>query len=159
MTVFRTAVDIVQNINKKRLAKKANNSTETSIVKNNTTTTVKLHRLHQNITIRSDLVKNATDIRKNTTDKNSPRVMDAEHYTFEDHYPHVIVEHPPEIVTTAKPIPVEVMKPRYADPWTGYYDFIINEGSFKFWSGFQVNTCDIFFEFNTYILSKYPYNS
>lgn len=24
------------------------------------------------------------------------------------------------------------------DPWTGYYDFIINEGSFKFWAAFQV---------------------
>lgn len=24
------------------------------------------------------------------------------------------------------------------DPWAGYYDFIINEGSFKFWAAFQV---------------------
>lgn len=24
------------------------------------------------------------------------------------------------------------------DPWTGYYDFLINEGSFKFWAAFQV---------------------
>lgn len=24
------------------------------------------------------------------------------------------------------------------DPWAGYYDFIINEGSFKFWAVFQV---------------------
>lgn len=25
------------------------------------------------------------------------------------------------------------------DPWAGYYDFIINEGSFKFWAAFQVS--------------------
>lgn len=25
------------------------------------------------------------------------------------------------------------------DPWNGYYDFIINEGSYKFWAAFQVN--------------------
>lgn len=24
------------------------------------------------------------------------------------------------------------------DPWAGYYDFIINEGSFKFFAAFQV---------------------
>lgn len=24
------------------------------------------------------------------------------------------------------------------DPWASYYDFIINEGSFKFWAVFQV---------------------
>lgn len=24
------------------------------------------------------------------------------------------------------------------DPWSGYYDFLINEGSFKFWAVFQV---------------------
>ncbi|CAH1377640.1 hypothetical protein MTP99_019035 [Tenebrio molitor] len=26
------------------------------------------------------------------------------------------------------------------DPWAGYYDFIINEGSFKFWAAFQLVT-------------------
>lgn len=26
------------------------------------------------------------------------------------------------------------------DPWAGYYDFIINEGSFKFWAVFQVSS-------------------
>ncbi|KAF5300955.1 hypothetical protein FQA39_LY10925 [Lamprigera yunnana] len=26
------------------------------------------------------------------------------------------------------------------DPWAGYYDFIINEGSFKFWAVFQLAT-------------------
>ncbi|KAJ8941446.1 hypothetical protein NQ318_016078, partial [Aromia moschata] len=26
------------------------------------------------------------------------------------------------------------------DPWAGYYDFIINEGSFKFWAAFQLIT-------------------
>lgn len=25
-----------------------------------------------------------------------------------------------------------------SDPWASYYDFIINEGSFKFWAVFQV---------------------
>lgn len=26
------------------------------------------------------------------------------------------------------------------DPWQGYYDFLINEGSYKFWAVFQVIT-------------------
>ncbi|XP_025836781.1 uncharacterized protein LOC112906596 [Agrilus planipennis] len=26
------------------------------------------------------------------------------------------------------------------DPWANYYDFIINEGSFKFWAVFQLGT-------------------
>lgn len=26
------------------------------------------------------------------------------------------------------------------DPWAGYYDFLINEGSFKFWAVFQVRS-------------------
>lgn len=38
--------------------------------------------------------------------------------------------------TTAKPM----KQGRYTDPWAGYYDWIINEGSFKFWSVFQVST-------------------
>lgn len=27
------------------------------------------------------------------------------------------------------------------DPLSGYYDFIITEGSYKFWATFQVNHC------------------
>ncbi|KAM3967807.1 uncharacterized protein ACR2FA_011346 [Aphomia sociella] len=38
--------------------------------------------------------------------------------------------------TTAKPM----KQGRYTDPWAGYYDWIINEGSFKFWSVFQLFT-------------------
>ncbi|XP_013194149.2 uncharacterized protein LOC106137786 [Amyelois transitella] len=38
--------------------------------------------------------------------------------------------------TTAKPM----KQGRYTDPWAGYYDWIINEGSFKFWSAFQLFT-------------------
>ncbi|KAJ2947958.1 hypothetical protein O0L34_g9750 [Tuta absoluta] len=38
--------------------------------------------------------------------------------------------------TTAKPM----KEGRYTDPWAGYYDWIINEGSFKFWSVFQLFT-------------------
>ncbi|XP_066258945.1 uncharacterized protein [Euwallacea similis] len=41
-------------------------------------------------------------------------------------------------------IPTEDMKEKpkavIEDPWEGYYDFIINEGSFKFWAAFQLAT-------------------
>ncbi|VVC93641.1 unnamed protein product [Leptidea sinapis] len=41
-------------------------------------------------------------------------------------------DHDMETTTTAKPM----KQGRYTDPWAGYYDWIINEGSFKFWSLF-----------------------
>lgn len=37
-----------------------------------------------------------------------------------------------------KPKEEETPKAAIDDPWEGYYDFIINEGSFKFWAAFQV---------------------
>ncbi|XP_059051268.1 uncharacterized protein LOC131846064 [Achroia grisella] len=52
---------------------------------------------------------------------------------FDDYYD----EHVYNITTTtAKPM----KQGRYTDPWAGYYDWIINEGSFKFWSAFQLFT-------------------
>ncbi|KAJ8735672.1 hypothetical protein PYW07_007292 [Mythimna separata] len=54
-----------------------------------------------------------------------------EDYYDEDHHHHY------EETTTAKPMK---QKARYTDPWAGYYDWIINEGSFKFWSVFQLFT-------------------
>lgn len=33
---------------------------------------------------------------------------------------------------------MEEQKAVKQDPWAGYYDFLINEGSFKFWAVFQV---------------------
>uniref|UniRef100_A0A2A4JZE8 Uncharacterized protein n=1 Tax=Heliothis virescens TaxID=7102 RepID=A0A2A4JZE8_HELVI len=54
-----------------------------------------------------------------------------EDYYDEDHH------HYEEPTTTAKPMK---QKARYTDPWAGYYDWIINEGSFKFWSVFQLFT-------------------
>ncbi|XP_075974779.1 uncharacterized protein LOC142975640 [Anticarsia gemmatalis] len=54
---------------------------------------------------------------------------------FEDYYDdHDHHHYHHETTTTMKP------KPRYTDPWAGYYDWIINEGSFKFWSVFQLFT-------------------
>ncbi|KAJ0182450.1 hypothetical protein K1T71_001819 [Dendrolimus kikuchii] len=53
-----------------------------------------------------------------------------EDYYDEDHH------HYHETTTTAKPM----KQGRYTDPWAGYYDWIINEGSFKFWSVFQLFT-------------------
>ncbi|KAL0901420.1 hypothetical protein ABMA27_006686 [Loxostege sticticalis] len=41
--------------------------------------------------------------------------------------------------TTPKPM----KQSRYTDPWAGYYDWIINEGSFKFWSAFQLFTAAV----------------
>ncbi|CAK1540104.1 unnamed protein product [Leptosia nina] len=49
---------------------------------------------------------------------------------YDDHHHHDVE------TTTAKP----VKQGRYTDPWAGYYDWIINEGSFKFWSVFQLFT-------------------
>ncbi|CAH2102394.1 unnamed protein product [Euphydryas editha] len=53
---------------------------------------------------------------------------DEHHYHDHDHDHHE--------TTTAKPM----KQGRYTDPWAGYYDWIINEGSFKFWSAFQLFT-------------------
>ncbi|KAG6453142.1 hypothetical protein O3G_MSEX007989 [Manduca sexta] len=54
---------------------------------------------------------------------------------FEDYYDEHHEHHEHE-TTTMKPI----KQGRYTDPWAGYYDWIINEGSFKFWSVFQLFT-------------------
>ncbi|XP_041974971.1 uncharacterized protein LOC121730145 [Aricia agestis] len=54
---------------------------------------------------------------------------------FEDYYDEHH-DHDHETTTTAKPM----KQGRYTDPWAGYYDWIINEGSFKFWSVFQLFT-------------------
>ncbi|KAG7310571.1 hypothetical protein JYU34_003362 [Plutella xylostella] len=67
--------------------------------------------------------------RRNSTAVVSGRGMD--YYDDHDH-DH---DHHPEPTTTARPA-----RPRYTDPWAGYYDWIINEGSFKFWSVFQIFT-------------------
>lgn len=40
------------------------------------------------------------------------------------------------------------------DYWGGYYDFLINEGSYKFWAVFQVRFSSIFFIVKTNILTK-----
>ncbi|XP_023934008.2 uncharacterized protein LOC112043002 [Bicyclus anynana] len=55
---------------------------------------------------------------------------------FEDYYDE---HHDHETTTTAKPM----KQGRYTDPWAGYYDWIINEGSFKFWSVFQLFTAAV----------------
>ncbi|RVE51518.1 hypothetical protein evm_003788 [Chilo suppressalis] len=54
---------------------------------------------------------------------------------FEDYYDEHH-DHETTTTTTAKPM----KQGRYTDPWAGYYDWIINEGSFKFWSAFQLFT-------------------
>ncbi|XP_026487866.2 uncharacterized protein LOC113394683 [Vanessa tameamea] len=102
LTVLRTALDVVRNINKKRastrlLASGANN------------TAVQLSR---------------SDSKNLTSDSG----RGFEEYYDEHHYH--------ETTTTAKPM----KQGRYTDPWAGYYDWIINEGSFKFWSVFQLFT-------------------
>ncbi|XP_045778150.1 uncharacterized protein LOC123876063 [Maniola jurtina] len=55
---------------------------------------------------------------------------------FEDYYDE---HHYHETTTTEKPM----KQGRYTDPWAGYYDWIINEGSFKFWSVFQLFTAAV----------------
>ncbi|XP_063549182.1 uncharacterized protein LOC134756280 [Cydia strobilella] len=54
---------------------------------------------------------------------------------FEDYYDE---HHHYDTTTTTTPKPMK--QGRYTDPWAGYYDWIINEGSFKFWSVFQLFT-------------------
>ncbi|XP_072402674.1 uncharacterized protein [Diabrotica undecimpunctata] len=54
-------------------------------------------------------------------------------YDHENHHD-IIVDHPPEI-QKLKEEPKQA-----ADAFTNYYDFIITEGSFKFWSAFQLFT-------------------
>ncbi|CAG9796515.1 unnamed protein product [Diatraea saccharalis] len=54
---------------------------------------------------------------------------------FEDYYDE---HHDHETTTTTTEKPMK--QGRYTDPWAGYYDWIINEGSFKFWSAFQLFT-------------------
>lgn len=58
-------------------------------------------------------------------------MMDDYHDHDHDHIP----EHP-----VMKEEMKEEKKATATDPWASYYDFIINEGSFKFWSVFQVGT-------------------
>lgn len=52
--------------------------------------------------------------------------MDMMDYDHDDHDDH---DHHHEM---------EEQKAVKQDPWAGYYDFLINEGSFKFWAVFQV---------------------
>lgn len=53
--------------------------------------------------------------------------MDMMDYDHDDHDDHD--DHHDEM---------EEQKAVKQDPWAGYYDFLINEGSFKFWAVFQV---------------------
>ncbi|KAL4712770.1 hypothetical protein ACJJTC_008067 [Scirpophaga incertulas] len=57
---------------------------------------------------------------------------------FEDYYDE---HHHDETTTTTTKKPMK--QGRYTDPWAGYYDWLINEGSFKFWSVFQLFTAGI----------------
>lgn len=50
-----------------------------------------------------------------------------------DHHHDIIVDHPPEMMK------MKEETKQASDVWTSYYEFIINEGSFKFWAAFQVS--------------------
>ena len=43
----------------------------------------------------------------------------------------------------------DVVKPKSEKPWLGYYDFLITEGSYKFWVVFQVSK--IIFSFFSFV--------
>ncbi|XP_017781079.1 PREDICTED: uncharacterized protein LOC108565918 [Nicrophorus vespilloides] len=60
---------------------------------------------------------------------------DHDHDFAHDHDHHHDHEHQPPMMKEM----VE-QKAVKSDPWAGYYDFIINEGSFKFWAAFQLGT-------------------
>ncbi|XP_072937716.1 uncharacterized protein [Epargyreus clarus] len=101
LTVLRTALDVVRNMNKNR--------SRIPIIPPRNVTSIQLRRTK---------AKNGTAV---------------EGRGFEDYYDE---HHDHETTTTAKPM----KQGRYTDPWAGYYDWIINEGSFKFWSVFQLFT-------------------
>ncbi|XP_053619698.1 uncharacterized protein LOC128680508 isoform X2 [Plodia interpunctella] len=100
LTGLRTILDVVRNINKKRVASKA--------IKANST---------------------ALALPKTATSNGTASARGFDDYYDEHHYHETTT-------TTAKPM----KQSRYTDPWAGYYDWIINEGSFKFWSVFQLFT-------------------
>lgn len=72
-------------------------------------------------------------------DMDNGMMMDYDHEDHDDHHH----DH------------MEEQKAVKQDPWAGYYDFLINEGSFKFWAVFQVqitfsciiqtNSCKLYF--------------
>ncbi|CAK1602166.1 unnamed protein product [Parnassius mnemosyne] len=79
---------------------------------------------------------NATSIqlrRAKTTNDTQEDGRGFKDYYDEHHY------HDHDTTTTAKPM----KQGRYTDPWAGYYDWLINEGSFKFWSVFQLFTAAV----------------
>ncbi|CAG4954698.1 unnamed protein product [Colias eurytheme] len=110
LTALRTALDIVRNINKKK-------AETTPIIANNTSSSV-INKL------RRRKPSNGTAV--------SGRGFEDYYDEHHDHHYH----HDIETTTTPKPM----KQGRYTDPWAGYYDWIINEGSFKFWSVFQLFT-------------------
>ncbi|XP_035454295.2 uncharacterized protein LOC118278944 [Spodoptera frugiperda] len=110
LTALRTALDVVRNVNKQRAIAAAASAT----APNNSTTAVAVRRTRTKA--------------KNETVGTGRGFED---YYDEDHH------HYEEPTTTPKPMK---QKARYTDPWAGYYDWIINEGSFKFWSVFQLFT-------------------
>lgn len=111
LTALRTALDVVRNVNKQRAIAAAASATATT---NNSTTAVAVRRT-----------------RTKTKNETVGTGRGFEDYYDEDHH------HYEEPTTTPKPMK---QKARYTDPWAGYYDWIINEGSFKFWSVFQLFT-------------------
>ncbi|XP_063218538.1 uncharacterized protein LOC134528808 [Bacillus rossius redtenbacheri] len=68
-------------------------------------------------------------------------------------------------LTTAATVPDTTMGPKplirlaRSDPVTNYYDFIINEGSYKFWAVFQVGTAAllIYSAFAAVYYAKYTF--
>lgn len=58
---------------------------------------------------------------------------------MDDHYEHNYDhDHDHPVMKVEMKEMKEEKKAVATDPWASYYDFIINEGSFKFWSIFQV---------------------
>ncbi|EEB18234.1 hypothetical protein Phum_PHUM506480 [Pediculus humanus corporis] len=54
----------------------------------------------------------------------------------------------------------DVVKPKSEKPWLGYYDFLITEGSYKFWVVFQLFTVGllIYSAFAAIYYAKYTIN-
>ncbi|XP_014366998.2 uncharacterized protein LOC106717625 [Papilio machaon] len=102
---LRTILDVVRNMNKKRIESKS---------------------------LQTPVNSTAIQLRRAKTSNETESGRGFEEY-YDEHHEHAEYH---DMTTTAKPM----KQGRYTDPWAGYYDWIINEGSFKFWSVFQLFT-------------------
>lgn len=146
LTVLKTIVDVVRGVNKKRIESKTSKTVNQTSVHGNPAINGTEEIVHK-----IDLVNSLINETNTNTNSSSSvgrgyddigvisYVDDHSYHDYHHHDHHMESMAPPPPPPSTEPPKMEMMKQsRYSDPWEGYYDFIITEGSFKFWSGFQV---------------------